>query len=89
MDVEDSGDETNKQLWLLLGGNSKGRTSSQSWEKGRLQHPDRLHGPASIGRLRWLGAGENKVEHFHRDKVTVAALIYLRQRPKGRTPRGH
>lgn len=41
------------------------------------------------GRLRWLGAGENKVEHFHRDKVTVAALIYLRQRPKGRTPRGH
>lgn len=55
----------------------------------RQQQPDRLHGPASIGRLRRLSAGENKVEHFHGDKVTVAALIYLRQRPKERTPRGH
>lgn len=85
-----------KQLWLLLGGNSKGRTSSRRWERdGRSEEKSGRSSPtgstaqrasaASVG----LGAGENKVEHFHRDKVTVAALIYLRQRPNGRTPRGH
>lgn len=96
MDVEDLGHETNKHLWLFLGWKFQRTDEQPELGKGRmerreerLQQPDRLHGPASIGRLRWLGAGENKVEHFHHDKVTVAALIYLRQRPKGRTPRGH
>lgn len=80
----EKGRETNITGVFRVDGWMDGQTDKQPELFGLV-----ASGPASVGRLRRLGAGENKVEHFHGDKVTVAALIYLRQRPEERSPRGH
>lgn len=65
------------------------RTSNKLLRFGLKQQPGRLWSASVLESCRahrirgWSAQRANKVERFHPDKVTVAALIYLQQRPNG------
>lgn len=65
-----------------------GESAAHRFGLVQKQQPDRLRGELVLKCCQahripaWSPQQANKVDRFHPDKVTVAALIYLLQRPK-------